>query len=221
MNVRGSMWILGCGILLSCGAPMQDEEAEPLATRREGLSQVFTQQVDFTAATGATLLPFPVNAFDAYPDHPSGAASSCVRTPPGVDLPWGASAPTVNVLAPRASTNNWLCFVGPGWNHNNTNPLPVKPTLIVNGEDDFELAFLRPVSAVGLELLTNHRAVHKVTLTFTDATQEVIEDAALDTNTHTFEFVGFQSSKPIRSLFVDTTGGASENEGIAAIWTAP
>ncbi|MCK8497509.1 hypothetical protein [Myxococcus fulvus] len=38
---------------------------------------------------------------------------------------------------------------------------------------------------------------------------------------HTFEFVGFQSSKPIRPLFVDTTGGDSENEGIAAIWTAP
>jgi hypothetical protein len=97
----------------------------------------------------------------------------------------------------------------------------VKPTLTVNGEDDFELAFLRPVSAVGLELLTNRWAQHKVTLTFTDATQEVLDDAVLGTGPNTFTFVGIQSSKPIRSLFVDTTGGASENEGIAAIWTAP
>ncbi|RKG65492.1 hypothetical protein D7V80_23140 [Corallococcus sp. CA054B] len=199
---------------------MQDEEAAVLGTQQAGLSQVFTQQADFTAATGATLLTFPANAFDAYPNHPSGAGSSCGPTLPGIDLPWGSSAPTVNVLAPRAST--WLCFMGPGWNHsNNTNPLPVKPTIIANGEDDFEVAFLRPVSSVGLELLTNSQAQHKVTLTFTDATQEVFEDAVLDTGANAFEFVGFQSSKRIRSLFIETTGGASQNEGIAAIWTAP
>ncbi|NPC70043.1 hypothetical protein HPP05_09840 [Corallococcus exiguus] len=219
MNMFRSMYVLGCGVLLSCGAPMQDEEAAVLGTRQEGLAQVFTQQADFTVATGATQLPFPANAFDAYPDHPSGAASSCVQTQLGVDLPWGSSAPTVNVLAPRAKT--WLCFVGPGWNHNNTNPLPVKPTIIANGEDDFEVAFLRPVSAVGLELLTNSQALHKVTLTFTDATQEVFEDAVLDTGANAFEFVGFQSTKRIRSIFIDSTGGASQNEGIAAIWTAP
>ncbi|WP_147443322.1 hypothetical protein [Corallococcus sp. AB011P] len=205
---------------MSCGAPMQDEEAAVLGTRQEGLAQVFTQQAGFTAATGATQLAFPAIAFDAYPDHPSGAGSSCGHTPPGADLPWGSSAPTVNVLAPHA--NSWLCFMGPGWNHsNNTNPLPVKPTIIANGEDDFEIAFLRPVSAVGLELLTNGVAQHKVTLTFTDATQEVFEDAVLDTGANAFEFVGFQSSKRIRSIFIDTTGGASQNEGIAAIWTAP
>ncbi|WP_147445346.1 hypothetical protein [Corallococcus aberystwythensis] len=191
-----------------------------LGTQEEGLAQVFTQQAAFTAATGATQIQFPAIAFDAYPDHPSGAGSSCGRTPPGIDLPWGSSTPTVNVLAPRANT--WLCFMGPGWNHsNNTNPLPVKPTIIANGEDDFEIAFLRPVSAVGLELLTNGLAQHKVTLTFTDATQEVLEDAVLDTGAHAFEFVGFQSSKRIRSIFIDTAGGASMNEGIAAIWTAP
>ncbi|WP_338277237.1 hypothetical protein [Corallococcus caeni] len=198
---------------------MQHEEAPVLGTRQEGLAQVFTQQADFTAATGATLLTFPAIAYDAYSDHPSGAASSCGPTLPGIDLPWGSSRPTVNVLAPRAST--WLCFMGPGWNHNNTNPFPVKPTIIANGEDDFEIAFLRPVSAVGLELLTNGLAQHKVTLTFTDATQEVLEDAVLDTGANAFEFVGIQSSRRIRSLFIDTAGGASMNEGIAAIWTAP
>ncbi|QAT84895.1 hypothetical protein EJ065_3332 [Corallococcus coralloides] len=220
MKMFRSMWVLGCGVLVSCGAPMQDEEGAVLGTQQAGLAQVFTQQAAFTAATGATQLAFPANAFDAYPDHPSGGRSSCGPTLPGIDLPWGSSAPTVNVLAPRAST--WICFMGAGWNHgNNTNPLPVKPTILANGEDDFEIAFLRPVSAVGLELLTNSQALHKVTLTFTDATQEVIEDAVLATGANTFEFVGFQSSKRIRSIFIDTTGGASQNEGIAAIWTAP
>lgn len=222
MRMRLSvMWVLGCGAVLSCGAPAPDEQ-ETVATRKYGLSTVFTQQADFVAATGATLVPFPASASTAYPDHPSGSTSSCVRTPPGTDLPWGSSAPTINVLAPRANpTSNWLCFIGPGWDHGNTNPLPVKSTLTVNGEDDFEIAFLRPVSAVGLELLTNAWATHTLTLTFTDATQEVIGDAVLDTAPNAFEFVGIQSTKPIRSIFVDTVRGGSENEGIAGIWTAP
>ncbi|WP_147468192.1 hypothetical protein [Corallococcus interemptor] len=219
MNAWKSMWILGCGVLVSCGAPMPDEEAATPGTQQQGLAQVFTQQADFTAATGATPLAFPAVAFDAYPDHPSGAASSCVRTLPGVDLPWGSSTPTVNVLAPRAK--DWLCFMGPGWDHGNTNPLPVKPTLLAVGEDDFEIAFLRPVSAVGLELLTNRLAQHKVTLTFTDASQEVLDDAVLATGANAFAFVGIQSTKRIRSLFIDSSGGGTENEGIAAIWTAP
>lgn len=220
---KSVMGVLGCGLLASCGAPVPEEQApSQVGSREDGLAQVFTVQADFTAATGATLVPFPASADTAYPDKPSGTGSSCVRTPPGTDLPWGASAPTLNVLAPRASAdNNWLCFIGPGWIRSNTRPLPVKPTLTVNGEDDFELAFLRPVSAVGLELLTNRWAQQKVTLTFTDATQEVIDDALLGTGPNTFAFVGIKSSKPIRSVFVDTTGGASENEGIAAIWTAP
>ena len=215
------MWALGCGALLSCGAPAPDAR-EAVGTREDGLSQVFTQQADFTAATGATLVPFPQSAYDAYPDHPTGDYSSCVHSPPGVDLPWGTSAPTINVLAPRAKpTSNWLCFVGPGWVRTSTNPLPVKSTLTVVGEDDFEIAFLRPVSAVGLELLTNSYAVHTLTLTFTDATQEVIGDALLDTGPNAFEFVGIQASKPIRSIFVDTREGAAVTEGIAGIWTAP
>ncbi|NOK15827.1 hypothetical protein [Corallococcus carmarthensis] len=96
----------------------------------------------------------------------------------------------------------------------------MKPTILASGEDDYEIAFLRPVSAVGLELLTNNLARHKVPLTFTDATQEVLDDAVLDTNPNAFEFVGVQSTKRIRSIFIDTAGGATVNESIAAIWTA-
>jgi hypothetical protein len=51
--------------------------------------------------------------------------------------------------------------------------------------------------------------------------REVIDDALLGTGPNTFTFVGIKSSKPIRSLFLDTTGGASENEGVAALWAAP
>ncbi|QSQ27555.1 hypothetical protein JY651_22735 [Pyxidicoccus parkwayensis] len=43
----------------------------------------------------------------------------------------------------------------------------------------------------------------------------------LNTAPNAFEFVGIQASKPIRAVFIDTRGGASENEGIAGIWTAP
>jgi hypothetical protein len=219
-------WILGFGALLACesqGVEVEVEEPSQVGVRQDALSQVFTLQADFEAATGATLVPFPASAGTAYPDNPSGASDySCVRTPPGTDLPWGSSAPTLNIQAPRAVPDrNWLCFVGPGWQTNNTFPRPVEPTLVVVGEDDFEIAFLRPVSAVGVKLLTNNRATHRVTLTFTDATQEIIEDSALDTATNTFEFIGFRASKPLRSIFIDTAGGASQNEGVAGVWTAP
>ncbi len=218
-----TLWLLGCGTLLSCGGPAPEEPQRetPLTARRDGLSQIFTQQTDFTTATGAALVTFPGSAYEAYPDHPSGAASSCTRGPSGIDLPWGASAPTLNLQASSVATTQWFCFIGPGWNHNNTHPSPVKPTITVSGEDDFELAFLHPVSAVGLELLTNQWAQHKVTLTFTDGTQEVLDDTLLDTAPNAFEFVGIQASKRIRSVVVDTTGGARENEGIAGIWVAP
>jgi hypothetical protein len=102
---------------------------------------------------------------------------------------------------------------------NNTNPHPVGPTMVGNGEDDYLLVFDIPVDAVGVELLTNFTAVETVTLK--DAGDNVIASLSVDslTSPNTFQFVGFTSPTPIKSVFIDTQGGATQNEGISAIKT--
>jgi hypothetical protein len=104
--------------------------------------------------------------------------------------------------------------------HPNTDPTPVSPTIVDNGEDDYLMVdFANPVAAVGFELLTNKYANETITLFFSDGTPPMdFGDSALGTNVNAFEFVGFRSDAPIASVKIDTTGGASQNEGIAGIW---
>ncbi len=186
-----------------------------------GQTVVYTSQTGFEAATGAAPLAFPTSADTALPYKPFGTALqdySCIQSPPGIDLPWSASTPLVTVQAPAASAG-WICFIGPGWNAGpgNTNPTPLSPTIVANGEDDYTLVFSPPVYAVGFELLTNFSATETITLTFADSTTEAITDTSLDTNHNTFEFVGFLPPKPVSQVHIDTTGGASQNEGIVAV----
>jgi hypothetical protein len=192
-------------------------------------TKVFTSQAAFNAATGAEALEFPDVADTAYPDKPFGTALedySCVNTPPGIALPFGAAVARAIVLAPNALVSDdghkWICFIGPGWNAGtgNINPTPVSPTIVANGEDDFEIAFAPAVYAVGFELLTNSSAMETVTLTFADGSTDVVSPAVLYTSPNRFEFVGFRSLKPIVKVRIETTNGAVQNEGIAAIATA-
>jgi hypothetical protein len=180
---------------------------------------VFTDQATFTGTTEATPIAWPVNADTALPSKPFGTSLhdySC--TQPTIALAGGA----VTVTNP---TGNWICFIGAGWNAGlaNTNPTPTGPTIVDNGEDDYRvvLTFSEPRYAVGFGLLTNSSASETVTLTYADNTTEVVADGQLGTASNSFEFVGFKSSTPIVKVELDTTGGASQNEGITGIWTSP
>jgi len=185
-------------------------------------TSVFTSQAAFEAATGAEALDFPDIADTAYPDKPFGTALndySCVTTPPGIALPFGATAAKAVIVPSNA---NWICFIGPGWNAGaaNINPTPVSPTIVANGEDDFEVSLTPAVYAVGFELLTNSTAMETVKLTFADGSTEVVSPYVLHTYPNRFEFIGFRSLKPIAKVRIDTTNGAVQNEGIPAIKTA-
>ena len=90
-------------------------------------------------------------------------------------------------------------------------------TIVGNGEDDFLLVFDNPVFAVGLTLLTNKTA--REVVTFKDLLGNVIEVLNIDRFTPRNErvFLGFASQVPIKSILLDTTDGASQNEGFQAI----
>lgn len=206
---RNSIRLAVLGILLSLGvvgaAPSQ--------------VTVFTSQTAFETSTGAQNLDFPTDAAAALPSKPFGFDDhSCIDADAGIPVP--AVDPKAVVSAPFAS--NWICFLGPDWNAglDNTNPTPASPTIIANGEDDYTIAFSPSVHAAGFELLTNFQAIETITLTFDGATPQTFLDGDLATSANGFEFVGFKSVKPVTSIAIDTTGGASQNEGIVAILTA-
>jgi hypothetical protein len=96
----------------------------------------------------------------------------------------------------------------------------VSPTFVVDGDDDFELAFDPPVYAVGLRLLTNFAADEVVTLTLEDGTTKTFEEDELGTDPNDFEFVGFKSLHGIVAVSVDTDGGDVQNEGIDGVESA-
>lgn len=185
---------------------------------------LFTNQSAFETASGATVLAIP--ATNSLPSTPLAASLvdySCIANTTGIGVP-SPSVPdgTEPVLVTAPAASNWICIIGPGWNAGlaNTNPTPTSPTIVGNGEDDYLVTFDPPVYAVGFELLTNSSALETVTVTYTDATFDVFGDAVLQTGGNTFEFAGFKSPKPIQSVFVNTTGGASQNEGISGIKTS-
>jgi hypothetical protein len=189
------------------------------ATAGANSSAVYTDAAQFATDTGATAVPFPTDADTALLAKPFGSGLtdySCAQ--PTLSLSGGEIAVT-------NPTGDWICYIGAGWNAGtaNTNPTPVAPTIVANGEDDYriEMNFSQPQHAVGFGLLTNSTAVEAVTLYYSDATSEVFADAALDTAANAFEFIGFRSHKPIVKVELDTTGGGSQNEGITGIWSSP
>ena len=191
-------------------------------------TQLFTSQAAFDAVTGAEALTFPASADTAYPDKPFDNGTtlldySCIKTPPGISLPFGAAIPKVTVKAPDAiEPDKWICFIGPGWNAGpaNIDPTPVSPTIVANGEDNYELLFTPPVYAVGFELLTNYAAAEAITLTYVDLSTKDFSGAVLNTLPNRFEFVGFKSLKPIVKVRIATLNGAVQNEGVVSVKTA-
>lgn len=191
----------------------------PPASAQE--ASVFVERKPFQFATQARVLGFPEDAATALPEQPFGPDFidySCTGAEPGIDLPFAASTPTANVASPDA---NFLCFLGPEWNGGlaNIDPTPGSPTIVADGEDDYELSFDPPVHAVGLGLLTNADADEEVTVTFEDGSTQVFGDDELETEANAFEFVGFKSITPISGVSVDTLGGVVQNEGLTGVRT--
>lgn len=185
-------------------------------------ASIILQPRAFERATGAQKLASPADAATALPELPFGpgyVGYSCIAAVPGIDLPFAAPVPTASVASPGAS---YLCFFGPEWNGGlaNIDPTPNKPTIVADGEDDYDLSFDPPVYAVGLGLLTNVDADEEVTVTFEDGSTQVFGDDELATKPNAFEFVGFKSMTPISGVSVDTTGGTVQNEGLTTVRTA-
>lgn len=177
----------------------------------------YTDASGFIAATDATQIAWPADADTALTQYPWSTLTgySCEH---GSFTMAGGSVTVTN------PSGNWICFIDEDWSGDlsNTNPHPTGPTIVNNGEDDFDvsLSFRYPKQAVGFGLLTNRDADETVTVHFTDGTSQVLDDSLLDTAANSFEFIGFRSEKPIIGVDIDTTGGASQNEGITGMWTS-
>ena len=185
-----------------------------------GVSQ---DEATFATATGASPIAWVgSSADDLIGALPGGQPLGSVDTLG----PYSCDKPTLTTpggeVTVTNTTGNYICYIGPGWKPDltNTNPKPVVATIVNQGEDDYSVVVVPadPVNAIGFSLLTNSSANETVTLTYTDNTTSIFNDAALGTASNTHEFVGFSSSMPIKSVKIDTTGGASQNEGIEAIW---
>lgn len=188
----------------------------PLAAWGSAFDMYTGDPSEFVAATDATPLAWPADAGSALTQHPwSYAGHSCEL---GSFTMAGGSVTVTN------PTGNWICFLDEDWplDASNTDPHPTGPTIVNNGEDDFNvsLSFAYPKQAIGFGLLTNRDADETITVHFTDGSTEVLDDSLLGTAANSFEFVGFRSEKPIIGVDIDTTGGATQNEGITGIWTS-
>ena len=178
---------------------------------------LYNNQAQFEAATGTVLVPFPAPGASADCGAPSTTLALSYSVPFGVVVP--------NSLTVTGTNGNFLCMfdqfttgIFPG----NTNPQPVRPTVVGNGEDDYTVEFDVAVNAVGIELLTNFSAIETITLK--DGLGNVIgvpfvfsPGSVPPTPVNTFVFLGFKSVTPIKSVLIDTTNGASQNEGISAL----
>lgn len=176
-----------------------------------------TDQANFTGLPGVENIPIPSEHSLPSTPWPSVTDYSCISGSTGISLAGGS------ILVKEAVSPDWICIIGPEWNAGltNTNPTPVSPTIVANGEDDYlvTISFANPVLAVGFKLLTNSSASETITLSFADGTpDQVFADSQLDTSVNSFEFVGFVASHAITKVTINTTGGATQNEGIAGIW---
>jgi hypothetical protein len=174
--------------------------------------------VRFDRKTGAVGIIIP-DSQTAFPGTNCGLPE---RGPlgrgPSVTIPFGTNQVTITQAVPGSSS---LCiFDGGSMIIGTINTLPnfmTANTIVGNGEDDFLLVFDREVYAVGLTLLTNKTA--QEIITFNGVSGNVIDRIDIDRFTPRNDrvFVGFISTVPIKSVHIDTTDGAVQNEGIQAI----
>lgn len=161
-----------------------------------------------TPALGATSVPIP-------------DCGSVVPHPFGFSIPFAGNTLTI--------WNSCEIFLAGTTVTPYGNTLPdfmIGNTIVRSGEDDYLLTFDEPITAFGLRLLTNTLA-HEV-VTFWDSADVLIEQLSIDgiTAPNTRQFVGFSSSTPFTRLWINTEGGALQNEGIDLLevggtWAVP
>ena len=169
---------------------------------------IFPNQTAFENSTAALNVPIP----DAATAFPGGGTCGDPGTGIGGSFSIGFASNSVTISNPMTGA---LCIFNAGAViNNNTNPhLMIANTVVGNGEDDFSLKFDKPVSSIGLRLLTNDLAHEQVT--FFGAGGNVIDVQNIDglTQPNTRQFVSFRSTVPFQSILIDTAGGAVQNEG--------
>ncbi len=187
---------------------------------------LFTDQSAFIAATGAGPVLFP--SWDQIAlDSLSFAritSSNGILIPPS---PIGIIN-TVEVSAPNSPPTSlkgmggWtLAYDVPPLTFASPTSPPITPGILVaSGEDDYLLTFDTPVFAVGLGLVTN--ALAKETVTLRNEAEEILFQDTLDslTEPNSVVFLGFVSAVPIKSLFLNTEGGKTQDEALFLILTA-
>lgn len=141
--------------------------------------EIFSDFSLFMSTTQASLVPFGDNDFTCY-----------TLTLPGFTI----TAP--NGVVRYLSGLGWGILVY--W----------KPNLVVHAEDDFLFDFSTPVNAIGLRLNTNHIAQERVVIK--DENGNTLYSGSIGNYTlpRSHPFVGFRSSVPIRSFYLDTDGGS-------------
>ena len=176
---------------------------------------VFSDFAAFNAATGATNISIP-DSQTAFPGTLCGVGDI---GPTGI-----GTQVNIGGVAITGAGGNALCIFDNGTiikPFGNTIPdVMTANTIVANGEDDYLLMFGNAVEAVGFGFLTNR--VADELLTFRDSSGNTISVVDIDslTPTNTRVFVGFQSVIPIKSLLIDTIGGATQNEGFDALFVA-
>jgi hypothetical protein len=194
--------------------------------------EVFDDQTNFVNATGAIQIPIPSAAIA----FPGAAVNSCGASEIGSTAESRLERSTTAKIEINFGDGNKITLTQdltlPGNNSvglcvlddthirtlGNTNPnVMIANTIVGNGEDDYLITFDNPVQAVGFRLLTNSSAVETVVLK--DATATVIPSGPVDgfTAPNTRQFVGFKSLTPVKSVLINTSGGAFQNEGIDEI----
>jgi hypothetical protein len=181
---------------------------------------VYDDPLQFASDTGAVALPIPLaeTLIPAFGIPGWGCDASIVIPFDGNNLtltaPFAVPEPTV------PGVDHPICIANAGIIDPGLDPTPVGPTIVGNGEDDYELVFDTAVWALGIELLTNRNAVEG--LTFYNDMGDVVFGLGVDalTDPNTFSFVGFRFEEPVRSVFVDTSGGMQQNEGLSGLWAA-
>lgn len=182
--------------------------------------RVTPDPVRFDRVTGAAAIPIPHSQL-AFPGTNCGSGD---RGPTGsgstIVIPFGSNRLTIT-----GAQGNGLCIFDGGTmilslsgGLGNTQPnFMTANTIVGNGEDDFLMVFDTPVYAIGLTLLTNQTA--REVVTFKDQLGNIIETINIDRFTPRNErvFLGFASPIPIKSILLDTTDGATQNEGFQAI----
>ena len=185
---------------------------------------VYTSRFAFENATGSSELTIPswdsLQIAPANGEPESGADEVIALN--GTKVSADLTAPAARPFGPLSNAVfiwDRLSILANG--STSLDPDPSSPVILANGEDDYQLVFSSPVSAVGFDVVSNREGSESVTLRDVAGTViAVISDTQLQTSPNSFEFFGFATTTPIKTVNINTTGGALQNEGILSVLAA-